>query len=82
MIFTTIVQQVRDKYSGLSFDELVQIAQTSNMTDLHFILAQPELSEDFKTWLEDRGGNTGEVEEADATLFLEEQEMFLTYQEE
>lgn len=81
MNFATIVEQVRDKYSGLSYDELVQKAQSSNMSDLHFILAQPDLTEEFKTWLDDRG-NTDEVEEADATLFLEEQEMFLTYRED
>lgn len=77
-----MILEVREKYSGLSYDELVQIAQDSNMSDLDFILAQPELSEEFKTWLSDRG-TLDDFEEAEATLFFEGLEMFLTtYQED
>ncbi|WP_176221492.1 hypothetical protein [Massilibacteroides vaginae] len=81
MKLTSKQLEVREKYSGLSYDELVQTAQDSNMSDLDFILAQPELSEEFKTWLSDRD-LLDDFEEADATLFLEEQEMFLTYHQE
>lgn len=72
--------KVREKYSGLSYDELVQIAQETNMTNRNFIMAQPELTNDFMTWLEDRG--LTEYDEEEATAFLEEQELLLTYQEE
>lgn len=81
MNLTNKAMEVREKYSGLSYDELVQVAQQTNMSDLDFILTQPDLTAEFEIWLADRGLSQT-FDEADATLFLEEQESFLTLNSE
>lgn len=81
MDLTNKAIEVREKYSGLFYDELVQTAQQTNMSDLDFILTQPDLTTEFETWLMDNG-ITEEFDEQDATLFLEEHECFLTLNQE
>ena len=84
MNLTNKMIEVREKYSGLSYDEIVQKAQVSNMSDMDFILAQSDLTLEFVTWVEDKGISdiTDDFDESEATLFLEEQESFLTLNQE
>lgn len=68
-IYETKIQQ---KYAGLTYEELIEIAQEEQMSDLIFIIAQPTLLEEFKEFLTDLGQE--EYDEETATQFLREKD--------
>lgn len=68
-IYETKIQQ---KYAGLTYEELIEIAQKEQMSDLTFIIAQPDLLEEFKEFLTDLGQDV--YDEETATQFLQEKD--------
>ena len=70
---TTELNTIRQKYAGLTYEELVEAAQREELTDLFFIMAQPELYEEFQDFISGRC-NLVQDEEA-AELFLEQKEI-------
>lgn len=68
--------EIQEKYSGISYDELVEIAQSSKMSNLEFIIAQPQLFEEFKEYMDDHGFE--EYDEDIASQFISYQEECLT----
>lgn len=67
--YETAIQQ---KYAGLTYEELVEVAQEDQMSNLTFVVAQPDLLDEFKEFLSDRGQQ--EYDEETATDFLHERE--------
>ena len=65
--------EIRQKYAGLTYEELIEAAQRDNLSDLAFIMAQPELHEEFKEFISDR--NSIIPDEEAAELFLEQKEI-------
>lgn len=65
--------EIRQKYAGFTYEELVEVAQRDNLSDLTFIMAQPELYEEFKEFISDRDGIV--LDEEAAGLFLEQREI-------
>ena len=65
---TNLENEIRQKYAGLTYEELVEAAQRENLSDLAFIMAQPGLSGEFEEYMEDMG--IDEYDEETATHFL------------
>lgn len=69
---TKIESGIQQKYAGLTYEELIEIAQKEQMSDLTFIIAQPALLEEFKEFLMDLGQDS--YDEETATQFLQEKD--------
>lgn len=52
---TNLENEIRQKYAGLTYEELVEAAQRENLSDLAFIMAQPGLSSEFEEYMADMG---------------------------
>ena len=65
---TNLENEIRQKYAGLTYEELVEAAQRENLSDLAFIMAQPGLLGEFEEYMEDMG--IDEYDEETATHFL------------
>lgn len=69
---TNYETKIQQKYAGLTYEELIEIAQKEQMSDLTFIIAQPALLEEFKEFLMDLGQDT--YDEETAAQFLQEKD--------
>lgn len=61
-------ESIQQKYAGFTYEELIEVVQQKKMSDLEFIVAQPDLLSEFKEYLADTGRKV--YDEETATFFL------------